>query len=68
MSVGQQYRLKKVNGTWTIALRNQFCADDSIAGEGDIIGAPPELVGQTHWGPRLEHPVDAIATGVAEPY
>jgi len=67
-SVEQEYWLKKVDGIWTIALRNQFCADDSIAGDGDIIGAPPELVGQTHWDPRLEYPVQAIATGVAEPY
>ncbi len=67
-SVEQEYWMKKVNGTWRIALRNQFCADDSIADEGDIIGAPPELVGQSHWGPRSEYPVQTIATGVAEPY
>ncbi len=67
-TVEQEYWMKKVNGAWTIVLRNQFCADDSIAGDGDIIGAPPELMGEARWGPRDEYPVQAIATGVAEPY
>lgn len=67
VSVAQEYWMKEVGGIWTIGLRNQFCADDSIADMGDIIGAPPQLVGKTHWDPRLEYPVDAIATGFAEP-
>jgi hypothetical protein len=66
-SVAQEYWMKKVGGVWTIGLRNNFCADDSIVDGGDIIGAPPQLVGRTHWDPRLEYPIDAIATGFAEP-
>lgn len=65
-SVEHEYWMKKVSGVWTIGLRNGFCADDSIVDEGDIIGAPPQLVNRTHWDPRLEYPVDAIATGFAE--
>jgi hypothetical protein len=66
-SVVQEYWMKKVGGVWTIGLKNGFCADDSIIDDGDIIGAPPQLVGGTHWAPRLEYPIDAIATGFAEP-
>jgi hypothetical protein len=66
-SVAQEYWMKKVGGVWTIGLRNGFCADDSIADEGDIIGAPPQLVKLTQWEPRSEYPIDAIATGIAEP-
>lgn len=66
-SVAHEYWMKKVDGAWAIKLRNHFCADDSIASDGDIIGAPPVLAGFTHWDPRSEYPVDAIATGFAEP-
>ncbi len=66
-SVAQEYWMKEVGGSWTIGLRNGFCADDSIADEGDIIGAPPQLVDKTQWDPRSEYPVDALATGFAEP-
>lgn len=65
-SVMHEFWMKKVNGAWQVALRNNFCADNSIMSEGDIVGAPPQLVGQTKWDARTAYPVDAITTGIAE--
>jgi hypothetical protein len=64
-SVTHEYWLKKTGKVWTIGLRNDFCADDSIAWDGDIIGAPPQLVDKPQWDERTKYPVDAIASGIA---
>jgi len=36
-----EYWMKREGDTWTIGVKNGLCADDSIVGEGDLIGAPP---------------------------
>jgi hypothetical protein len=38
--------LKKDDGTWMVGLNSDMCADDSISDQGDLIGAPPQLVGK----------------------
>ncbi|MEW6633089.1 MAG: hypothetical protein AB1440_19645 [Pseudomonadota bacterium] len=62
-SVTHEYWMRKVGDTWRVGLKNQFCADDSISGEGDIIGAPPQLVQKDRWEERTTYPVNAIETG-----
>lgn len=51
-SVVHQYWLKKDGGAWTIGGKNGMCADDSIADEGDLIGAPPQLAEKNAWPER----------------
>jgi hypothetical protein len=56
-SVEHEYWLKKDGAVWTIGLKNGMCADDSISGEGDLIGAPPQLVGLDAWPEREDFPL-----------
>lgn len=63
LSVTHEYWMQKIGKTWKIGLKNQFCADDSISSEGDIIGAPPQLAEKDHWEARTTYPVDQIDTG-----
>jgi hypothetical protein len=62
-SVTHEYWMRKIGNIWKIGLKNQFCADDSISDEGDIIGAPPQLAEKDHWEERTTYPVDEIETG-----
>jgi hypothetical protein len=57
MSVDHEYWMKFEGGAWKIGLKNDMCADDSISQEGDLIGAPPQLVGKSTW-PEREFPPD----------
>ena len=51
-SVSHEYWMKKDGGAWTIGLKNDMCADDSISDQGDLIGAPPQLAGKNAWPER----------------
>ena len=53
--VEHEYWVKLDGGVWTIGVKNGMCADDSISGEGDLIGAPSQLVDQDAW-PEREFP------------
>jgi hypothetical protein len=48
--------MHKRNGLWTIGLDNNMCADDSIVDQGDLIGAPPQLVDKGEWPEREFRP------------
>jgi hypothetical protein len=56
-SVEHEYWMKKEGAVWTIGLKNGMCADDSIVAEGDLIGAPPQLVGEDAWPEREDFPL-----------
>jgi len=56
-SVGHEYWMKIEGGAWKIGVKNGMCSDDSISQEGDLIGAPPQLVGNNAW-PEREFPPD----------
>ena len=56
-SVGHEYRMKLEDGTRKIGVQNDMCSDDSISQQGDLIGAPPQLVGNDAW-PEREFPPD----------
>jgi len=45
-SVSHECWMYKRNDRWTIGHANDMCADDSIFDRGDLIGAPPQLVGK----------------------
>ncbi len=47
-----EYWTQLRDGVWTVGLKNNMCSDDSIASEGDLIGAPPQLVGKPEWPER----------------
>jgi hypothetical protein len=49
--------MKKEGAVWTIGLKNGMCADDSISQEGDLIGAPPQLVDIDAWPEREDFPL-----------
>ena len=51
-SVSHEYWMQTRNGRWTIGLDNNMCADDSIVDQGDLIGAPPQLVDKDEWRER----------------
>jgi len=51
-TVTHEYWLQKRDGVWTIGIDNDMCADDSIADQGDLIGAPPQLAGRDAWPER----------------
>ncbi len=51
-----EYWMQMRDGVWTIGLKNKMCADDSILMEGDLIGAPPQLAGQSAWPERDTFP------------
>jgi hypothetical protein len=51
-SVTHEYWMREVDGVWTIGRKNNMCADDSISGDGDLIGAPPQLIGLDAWPER----------------
>lgn len=55
-SVSHEYWMHKRNGLWTIGLDNNMCADDSIVDQGDLIGAPPQLVDKAEWPEREFRP------------
>ena len=57
MSVSHEYWMKLDGGAWMIGVKNDMCSDDSISQEGDLIGAPPQLVGNDVW-PEREFPPD----------
>ena len=57
LSVAHEYWMKLEGGTWKIGVQNDMCSDDSISQEGDLIGAPPQLVGKNTW-PEREFPPD----------
>jgi len=44
-----EYWMKKEGSTWTIGVKSDPCADDSIIELGYLIGAPPQLVGRDAW-------------------
>ncbi len=52
-----EYWMKQNGAVWTIGLKNGMCADDSISQEGDLIGAPPQLVGLDAWPEREDFPL-----------
>jgi len=52
-----EYWMKREGGAWTIGVKNGMCADDSIVQEGDLIGAPPQLIGEDAW-PEREFPAE----------
>lgn len=54
-TIENEYWMQKRNGAWAIGLENGMCADDSIIEQGDLIGAPPQLVGMDAW-PEREFP------------
>ena len=54
-SVEHEYWLRRDKGAWTIGVKNDLCADDSIIEQGDLIGAPPQLVDMNAW-PEREFP------------
>lgn len=56
-SVSHEYWMKKNGGVWTVGLKNDMCADDSISDQGDLIGAPSQLVGMDAWPEREFMPV-----------
>jgi hypothetical protein len=56
-SVEHEYWMKKEGAVWTIGLKNGMCADDSISQEGDLIGAPPQLVDLDAWPEREDFPL-----------
>ena len=51
-SVAHEYWMQKRDGSWSIGLNNDMCADDSIIDQGDLIGAPPQLVDKHDWPER----------------
>ena len=53
--VTHEYWLKQQDGVWAIGVKNGMCADDSISEEGDLIGAPAQLIGEESW-PEREFP------------
>ncbi len=55
--VEHEYWMKKEGAVWTIGLKNGMCADDSIAQQGDLIGAPPRLVDEDAWPEREDFPL-----------
>jgi len=55
--VTNEYWMKKDGGVWTIGRKNDMCADDSILDEGDLIGAPPQLVDKPAWPEREDRPL-----------
>jgi hypothetical protein len=55
VGVGHEYWMKQQGGAWTIGVKNGMCADDSISQQGDLIGAPAQLIGQDSW-PEREFP------------
>ncbi len=54
-TIENEYWMQKRNGAWTVGVKNGICADDSIIGQGDLIGAPPQLAGLDAW-PEREFP------------
>ncbi len=55
-SVSHEYWMQVRDGVWTVGLKNNMCSDDSISGDGDLIGAPPQLVGKSAWPERESLP------------
>lgn len=51
-SVSHEYWMQKRGGVWRIGLKNNMCADDSIVDQGDLIGAPPQLIEKDEWPAR----------------
>ena len=52
LSASHEYWMQKRGGVWAIGLQNNMCADDSISDQGDLIGAPAQLVGKAEWPER----------------
>lgn len=52
LGVRHEYWLKREAAVWTIGVKNDMCADDSIVDQGDLIGAPPQLAGKEKWPVR----------------
>jgi hypothetical protein len=48
-NVVAQFWMRKRNDSWGVGWGNGFCASDSIAGLGYLIGAPPQLVDLDEW-------------------
>jgi hypothetical protein len=55
-SATHEYWMRKRNNAWVIERMNHMCADDSIIGDGDLIGAPPQLVDKDEWPERETMP------------
>ncbi len=51
-SVVHEYWMQRKGGSWTIGVKNDMCADDSIIDQGDLIGAPPQLANKNAWPER----------------
>ena len=51
-NVSNEYWMKLEGGAWKIGVKNDVCASDSILQEGDLIGAPPQLIGNDAWRER----------------
>lgn len=51
-TVTHEYWMRKLDGVWSIGLDNNLCATDSIVDQGDLIGAPPQLVDRDEWPER----------------
>jgi hypothetical protein len=50
--IANEYWMKKTDTGWKSGVRHGVCADDSIVDEGDLIGAPPQLVDKDAWPAR----------------
>ena len=55
-SVTHEYWMREVDGVWKIGRQNEMCADDSIVDEGDLIGAPAQIIGRQAWPERESMP------------
>jgi hypothetical protein len=53
-----QFWMRKRSDGWRIGWSNGFCASDSIAQQGYLIGAPPQLVDLDQWPGTDFMPVD----------
>jgi hypothetical protein len=51
-SVTHEYWMRRDRAAWVIGVKNDMCADDSISQQGDLIGAPPQLMNLPAWPER----------------
>jgi hypothetical protein len=50
--IANEYWMKKTEAGWVSGVKHSVCADDTIVGEGDLIGAPPQLADKNAWPAR----------------
>ena len=57
-TVVTQFWMRQRGDGWQVGWANDFCASDSIAEEGYLIGAPPQLVDRDEWPREAFMPID----------